>query len=178
MIKISKVVFDSAMVLHAGFLNSEDCTYSIDYSKKNYAKLGMSDDYSIEYRYFTPKKNTIFGIYTQQQPYLQAKLVNIVNGTGIIYIIDLRKKSPTYGKWESVQINAITHDLVYLPEGFAHAFLTTEDNTIIVLKQTKPNIKDHFKIINYKDPTINLDIPEGAKPYSRDIDVIDFKDLK
>ena len=119
--------------------------------------------------YRMPKKNTFFGIHYQEEPHRQAK---------IDYVIDLRSDSPTFLKWESIELDASEPKLVYIPEGFGHAFLSLEENTMQLFAVNEKFIKGYSKSIRYDDPDIGLDLPDvdlilseqdRTAPYSREM---------
>ena len=81
-------------------------------------------------------KGVLRGLHFQHPPYAQGKLVRVVKGSVLDVAVDIRKKSPTYGKWESVKITEENKLMVWVPEGFAHGFLVLEDDTIFQYKCT------------------------------------------
>lgn len=78
---------------------------------------------------YNPKKHTFRGMHLQLEPYAQSKLVKVVNGGIIDFVVDLRKDSPSYMKVQHFVMDANNELLV--PRGFAHGFITTEDNTVV-----------------------------------------------
>ena len=128
--------------------------------------------------YRMPKKNTFFGIHYQEEPHRQAKIVTVLSGKGRDYVIDLRSDSPTFLKWESIELDAGEPKLVYIPEGFGHAFLSLEENTMQLFAVNEKFIKGYSKSIRYDDPDIGLNLPDvdlilseqdRTAPYSRDM---------
>ena len=80
--------------------------------------------------YDMPKKGTFFGIHYREESEPMQKLVTVVKGSGMDYVIDLRKDSDTYLKWESIELTAGNALAVLIPEGIGHAFISLEDNTM------------------------------------------------
>jgi dTDP-4-dehydrorhamnose 3,5-epimerase len=78
---------------------------------------------------YNPNKFTFRGMHLQEGPYAQAKLVKVVNGSIIDFVVDLRPKSPDYLKVQEFIVTSGSE--VYVPRGFAHGFITTEDNTVV-----------------------------------------------
>ena len=78
---------------------------------------------------FNKKKGTLRGMHYQIAPYEEAKLVRCTKGSVFEVMIDLRPKSETFKKWESVELNSENYKMLYVPEGFALGFQTLEDNT-------------------------------------------------
>ena len=123
-----------------------------------YAYEASIDGFEIkETRVYTmPQKGTFFGIHYSDEATPFSKLVSVVQGRGMDYLVDLRKESPTYLKWEAVELNADNALTVLVPAGIGHAFLSLEDNTIQLFAINKSGKDGHSKQINYADPQIGL----------------------
>lgn len=101
-------------------------------------------------------KNVLRGMHFQHPPYAQGKLVRVIKGAVFDVVVDLRKKSPTYGKHFSIELNEQNKTMLYIPEGFAHGFLTLQDNTIFFYKCTNFYNKEAEDCIIWNDPLINI----------------------
>ncbi len=109
--------------------------------------------------YSMPHKGTFFGIHFQLKSHPQDKIIHLLSGRGIDYIVDLRKTSSTYKKWISIELAAGDNKHIYIPQGYGHAFLSLEDNTVQIF-----TINEHFNVnaskqINYSDVQIQLELP-------------------
>ncbi|MCV5707102.1 dTDP-4-dehydrorhamnose 3,5-epimerase, partial [Escherichia coli] len=82
------------------------------------------------------RKGVLRGLHYQLEPYAQGKLVRCVVGEVFDVAVDIRKSSPTFGKWVGVNLSAENKRQLWLPEGFAHGFLTLKDNTEILYNAT------------------------------------------
>lgn len=82
------------------------------------------------------KKGILRGLHFQQAPFEQGKLVRVVQGAIIDVAVDIRKSSPTYGKHVIAELNTDNHHQLWVPPGFAHGFLTLQDDTIVCYKCT------------------------------------------
>ena len=103
-------------------------------------------------------KNVIRGLHYQwEQP--MGKLVRVVRGSAIDYFVDIRKDSPTYGQYDKVKLSADNHTMIWIPQGFAHGFLSLEDHTTVLYKCTAYYNKAGEAGINPFDPEINIDWP-------------------
>lgn len=89
----------------------------------------------------------------------QAKLVSVLSGSAWDVIVDLRKNSPTYKKWYSVVLNNTEHNALYIPKGFAHGFVSLEDNTTMLYMCDGPYDKETDTGIRFDDETIGIDWP-------------------
>ena len=109
--------------------------------------------------YAMPRTGTFFGIHFQPAERPGAKLISLISGRGRDYIIDLRPNSPTYLKWEAVELSADNDLTTYIPTGFGHAFLSTSDGVIMLYQTDFHGGKGYTGRLNYKEPSIGLELP-------------------
>ena len=107
-------------------------------------------------------KNVIRGLHYQWDKPM-GKLVRVVMGSAIDYFVDIRKNSPTFGQYDSVLLSAENNKMIWIPEGFAHGFLSAEDHTTVLYKCTSYYNKFGESGINPFDPEINIDWPIDRK---------------
>jgi len=101
----------------------------------------------------------IRGLHYQKNPKSQAKLVTVLNGEIFDVAVDIRKNSPTYGKWVAEILSRNNHKSLFIPEGFAHGFcVLTKDADVLYKISKEYSIKDELGII-WNDPTINITWP-------------------
>ena len=106
-------------------------------------------------------KNVLRGLHFQNPPHQQGKLVRVLSGSVLDIAVDIRKKSTTYGQHFKMILSNNDFKMLYIPEGFAHGFLTLEDNTIFSYKCTDFYHKEAEDCIIWND--IDLDIDWGIK---------------
>lgn len=108
----------------------------------------------------------------------QAKIISVLNGSIYDVALDLRKNSTTFGMWFSVILSDINNLQLFIPKGFAHGFLSLEDNTRVIYKvDDKYNPKSEITI-TWDDPDINIIWPARPKLISKkDMQGISFKDF-
>lgn len=109
--------------------------------------------------YGMPRTGTFFGIHYQTPKRPGAKLVSLISGRGIDYIVDLRPDSPTYLKWESVELSSDNDLMTYIPTGFGHGFLSTSDGVIMLYQTDFHGGKGVTGRLNYKESAIGLSFP-------------------
>lgn len=100
---------------------------------------------------------TLRGLHFQLPPYTQGKLVRVTRGRVLDVAVDLRKGSPTYGKHAKVELSAENWQQFWVPAGFAHAFLTLEQNTEFLYKVTNLYAPDHDSGLRFDDPDLGID---------------------
>lgn len=96
-------------------------------------------------------------MHFQTAPFEQGKLVRVVSGSALDVAIDIRKNSPTYSKSFSVTLSGKNNLMLWIPPGFAHGFLSLEDDTVVAYKCTAPYHKDSERGIVWNDPALNID---------------------
>jgi dTDP-4-dehydrorhamnose 3,5-epimerase len=102
------------------------------------------------------KKGVLRGLHFQAPPFEQGKLVRVVHGSVLDVAVDIRKKSPTYGKWESIVLSGENKLMYWIPAGFAHGFVTLKDDTVFFYKCTNMYNKASEGSILWNDPDLNI----------------------
>ena len=108
---------------------------------------------------FTKQKGTLRGMHYQVVPYAEAKLVRCTAGSIYDAIIDLRPQSPTFRQYIGLVLTALEHNMLYVPEGFAHGFLTLEDNVEVFYQMSKCYSEEHAKGLRWNDPAFGIEWP-------------------
>ena len=101
----------------------------------------------------------IRGLHFQKNPMAQAKLVTAIKGEIFDVVVDIRKDSPTYGKWISEILSDKDHKLLYVPEGFAHGFCVLSKEAYVYYKVSNEYSPEHERGIIWNDPKLNVDWP-------------------
>ncbi|AVA15382.1 dTDP-4-dehydrorhamnose 3,5-epimerase [Sphingopyxis sp. MG] len=100
-----------------------------------------------------------------QNPNAQGKLVRVVNGRVFDVAVDIRRSSKTFGRWIGVELSAANQRMLWVPPGFAHGFLTLEDQTDFLYKCTDFYQPTAEHCVRWDDPTLAIDWPiEGLRP--------------
>lgn len=97
------------------------------------------------------------GLHFQKPPYAQSKLVRVVKGAVLDIAVDIRKDSPTFGKYESCLLTEENHKQFFLPKGMAHGFVVLSDEAIFQYKCDEFYHPESEGAISWNDPTINID---------------------
>lgn len=100
-----------------------------------------------------------------QNPEPQGKLVRVVSGAVFDVVVDLRRASPHFGQWVGVELSAVNKRMLWVPEGFAHGFLTLADGTDFLYKCTGRYAPDHEHSLAWDDPDVGIAWPlDGIVP--------------
>ena len=105
-------------------------------------------------------KGVLRGLHYQDEPSAQGKLVRVIRGEVFDVAVDIRKDSPTYGQWVSEILSAENKKQLWIPEGFAHGFLTLSKEAELLYKTTKFYNKSYEKSINYKNNDFSIIWPD------------------
>ncbi len=127
------------------------------WSKKKLEELGIDVDFVQDNQSFTAKKGTLRGLHFQMDPMAQSKLVRVVSGAVMDVAVDLRKGSPTYLKWVSVELSAENKRQFFIPKGFAHGFVTLTDDVNFVYKCDNYYSKECDRSVRFDDETIGVE---------------------
>ncbi len=125
------------------------------------------------------RKGVLRGLHFQREPHAQGKLVRVVSGADFDVAVDIRRDSPTFGKWVGVELNAQNKLMQWIPEGFAHGFLSKTDNTEVLYKTTEYYVKECESSIRWDDSWLSISWPvSGALCISKkDRDSKNMEDL-
>lgn len=104
------------------------------------------------------QKGVLRGMHFQN-PGAQGKLVRVVSGAVFDVAVDLRRSSPTFGHWAGVELSAANKRMFWVPEGFAHGFLTLEDGTDFLYKCTAPYAPQNEHSLAWDDPDVGIEWP-------------------
>jgi len=105
------------------------------------------------------KENTLRGLHYQRNPFAQAKLVRVLRGEIFDVAVDIRQGSPFYGKHVSMMLSAENHKMLFIPEGFAHGFLTLSAEAEVEYFSSDVYAPEHDRGIAYNDPALNIAWP-------------------
>ena len=138
---------------------SDDRGYFLESFKISDFLLNHIPNYFVQDNLSFSKRNVIRGMHFQKKPKEQGKLVSVIKGSVLDVAVDLREESPTFMKWIAVELNDKQHAMLYIPEGFAHGFLSLTDEVYLVYKCTKEYDPKFDSGIRWDDPDIGIKWP-------------------
>ena len=131
------------------------------WNKAAFAKAGLDIEF-VQDNHSRSAKGVLRGMHFQN-PGPQGKLVRVVAGAVYDVAVDLRRSSATFGQWTGVELSAANQRMFWVPEGFAHGFLTLEDGTDFLYKCTAPYAPQYERSLAWDDPDVGIDWPLGGK---------------
>lgn len=135
-------------------------TFFEPYNTRRFAEVTGLDVTFVQDNESQSAKGVVRGLHFQEPPHGQAKLLRVVRGSIVDVAVDLRTDSPTYGKHMAVSLSETNKRQLYIPEGFAHGFLSLEDDTVVAYKCTGYYHQPAERSLRWNDP--QLDLPWGV----------------
>ncbi|GAB4064685.1 dTDP-4-dehydrorhamnose 3,5-epimerase [Ancylobacter sonchi] len=142
------------------------------YSEAAAAAAGITVRFVQDNQSYSSQAGTIRGLHFQRPPHAQAKLVRCLRGSVMDYAVDVRRGSPTYGHYIATRLTAEGGEQLFIPEGFAHGFLTLEPDVEVAYKVSDIYAPQCDGGIAWNDPEIGIDwpLPPGAEAILSDKD--------
>ncbi len=138
--------------------------FSETYSSSAFASAGIDLVFVQDNHSLSKPAHVLRGLHYQLPPAAQSKLVRVVRGAILDVAVDIRRGSPTFGRWLSLEISAEKGNQILIPEGFAHGFVTLVEETEVAYKVTRPYSPEHDRTIRFDDPAIavNWQVPTAS----------------
>jgi len=138
--------------------------FSEVWSREEMLAAGFAFDWVQDNHSFSAAKGVLRGLHFQEPPAAQDKLIRVSHGAVFDVAVDIRSGSPTFGRWDGVILSAGEWNQMLVPKGFAHGFVTLEDNTEVQYKVSAPYRAELDRAIRYDDPAIGIDWPDIGVP--------------
>jgi len=126
------------------------------FNRELFADRGLQTNWVQENQSLSTRIHTLRGLHFQMPPFAQAKLVRAVQGEILDVFVDLRKNSPTCGRWDSINLSEENCKAVYIPQGFAHGFCTLTKNVVVQYKVDNSYAPEFDMGIRWNDPDIGI----------------------
>jgi dTDP-4-dehydrorhamnose 3,5-epimerase len=133
------------------------------FNRRELAKVIGRDIDIVQDNHSRSAKNVLRGLHYQTQQ-TQAKLVRVIAGEIYDVVVDLRKSSPTFGKWVGTTLSAANKRMLWVPEGFAHGFVATVDGTEMMYRTSDYWAPEFERSILWNDPALAIDWPLDGDP--------------
>jgi dTDP-4-dehydrorhamnose 3,5-epimerase len=132
------------------------------WNRRTFADLGLNPDF-VQDNQSRSAKGVLRGLHYQlRQP--QGKLVRVIQGAVFDVAVDIRRSSPTFGRWEGVELSAENQRMLWIPPGFAHGFLVLSDLADFCYKATAYYAPEDERCIQWNDPEIGIRWPLDGEP--------------
>ena len=129
------------------------------YDSSILGEYGLQREWVQENESHTLRRHTIRGLHFQAPPFAETKLVRVAAGAVLDVFVDLRRDSPTYGAWDSIELSADNYKMAYIPRGFAHGFCTLSDHVLMLYKVDSRYSPQHEGSLRWNDPALAIRWP-------------------
>jgi dTDP-4-dehydrorhamnose 3,5-epimerase len=127
------------------------------YNRDAFFASGIELEFIQDNQAMSVHAGTVRGLHFQIPPKAQDKLIRVLSGRILDVAVDIRRSSPTYGKWVAEELSAANQKQLFVPAGFAHGYCTLEGNTEVAYKVTNPYSPQHELGIAWDDPDLAID---------------------
>lgn len=157
--KFTKLAIPEVMLVESQPFSDDRGFFMESFKESVFAVNGIGTRF-VQDNYSHSLKGVIRGLHYQKNPRAQAKLMMTLRGEIFDVAVDIRKGSPTYGKWVGEILSDKNHKLLYAPEGFAHGFCVLSDQADVLYKVSSEYSPDYERGILWNDPDLNIKWPE------------------
>ena len=129
------------------------------FCEKEFAEIGLSTRWVQMNNSLSRERGTLRGLHFQCPPMAEVKVVRCLRGAIWDVIVDVRKESVTFGKWYGAELNEKNRTMMYVPEGFAHGFISLQRDSEILYMVSKSYAPDYEQTLNWNDQDVGIDWP-------------------
>lgn len=155
----TETTLKGAFIIDVKRLEDERGFFGRMWCKKEFREMGLNANIMQANVSYNRYRATVRGMHYQLSPYAETKLVRCTSGTIYDVIMDLRPESDTYRQWIGVELSADSFRMLYVPEGFAHGFMTLEDHSSVHYMVTQYYTPGAEEGIRYDDPAFGIQWP-------------------
>ena len=160
--KVLRAGIPDILILEPAVYADERGFFLESYNKRELEKVGIAREF-VQDNHSRSVRNVLRGLHYQiQQP--QGKLVRVIAGEIFDVAVDIRRHSPSFGRWIGVTLAATRSRMLWIPEGFAHGFLVLSESAEVLYKTTDYYVPDAERTIIWNDPDIGIDWPIERDP--------------
>ena len=153
---ISTTKLEGLLIIEPRIFPDDRGYFYESYSEKKYREAGIDASFVQDNQSFS-QKGALRGLHGQADPFAQGKLVRVLQGRVLDVAVDIRKSSPTFKQYVTIELSGENHKQFWIPAGFLHGFVTLEDDTIFTYKVTNYYDKASEIGVLWNDPTLNID---------------------
>lgn len=140
-------------------IRDERGTFSEIYLEPEFEAAGLPTQWVMDNEAWSERRFTLRGLHFQVPPFAQAKLVRVIRGRILDVFVDIRKGSPAFGRWESIELSVERGSAVFIPRGFAHGYCTLTDDVVVQYKVDNLYSREDEMGIRWSDPDLALEWP-------------------
>ncbi len=173
--KFTALPLQGAFVIEPEPITDERGFFARTFCREEFSAHGLNPALAQCSVSFNKRKGTLRGMHYQKKPHEEVKLVRCTSGAIYDVIIDLRPDSPTFKRWEGIELSSDNRKAVYIPEGFAHGFLTLIDDCEVFYQMSEVFHSECAAGVRWDDPVFDIEWPDEVGVMSeRDKNYPDF----
>jgi dTDP-4-dehydrorhamnose 3,5-epimerase len=157
MVEINETELPGVVVVTPRRIGDTRGFFSEVYNRKSFAALGIDVEFVQDNHSMSCEVGVVRGLHFQAPPHAQAKLVRVGAGRVLDVAVDIRRGSPSYGKWVGVELSAEAGNQLFIPAGFLHGFAVLEPNSELLYKCSDFYAPDCDGAVRFDDPDIGID---------------------
>jgi len=162
----TKTSIDGVLVVNPRSFEDERGFFMETYAKTAFEAAGIPGEV-VQLNHSRSVHGVLRGLHFQRDPYAQAKLVRCTRGEVFDVAVDIRGGSPTFGKWVSLVLSESARNMIYVPRGFAHGFLTTSDVAEVQYSVDNEYSPEHEGGVIWNDPDLGIPWPISSPILSK-----------
>ena len=147
------------LLVHAPTFRDDRGAFSITYQHQALAQVGFERAFIQDNLAMSHKAATLRGLHFQAPPHAQDKLISVLAGAVFDVAVDIRKSSPSFGRWVGRTLSADNGEQLLIPAGFAHGYLTLTDHALVAYKVSGDYAPDCEGGLLWNDPALGIDWP-------------------
>ncbi|MFL2553005.1 MAG: dTDP-4-dehydrorhamnose 3,5-epimerase [Gammaproteobacteria bacterium] len=176
--KIMKTIFNDAYLLAPDIFPDDRGFFYEAYNSKKFNNIIGDNIQFVQDNHSYTKKSVCRGLHYQKEPFEQDKLVRVLTGEIYDVIVDIRKRSNTFGQWHGEVLSSQNNNQLWIPKGFAHGFVVTSNDAIVLYKTTQFYSPKNEGTILYNDPDLNIEWPiKIINVSNKDLEGLYIKDI-
>ncbi|HLX79269.1 MAG TPA: dTDP-4-dehydrorhamnose 3,5-epimerase [Burkholderiales bacterium] len=166
--KVERTAIPEVLLLEPKVFGDERGFFMETWNSRTFENLGIKEKF-VQDNHSRSSKNVLRGLHYQLRQ-AQGKLVRVTAGAIWDVAVDLRRSSPSFGRWVGMRIDAESKRMLWIPAGFAHGFLVTSEEAEVQYKTTDYYAPEHERTLLWNDPALAIAWPLAGEPVMTDKD--------
>lgn len=163
--KVERTAIDGVLVLEPKVFGDERGFFMESFNQQRFGEATGSSAAFVQDNHSRSTRGVLRGLHYQVPPHAQGKLVRVTQGSVFDVAVDVRRSSPTFGRWVGVELSGDNHRQLWLPPGMAHGFLVTSESADFLYKTTDYYAPSAEACIRWDDPALAISWPDiGSAP--------------
>jgi len=162
--QVSQTAIPGVLVIEPKVFGDERGFFLESFNQKAFNAAVGRDVQFVQDNHSRSRKGVLRGLHFQQAPHAQGKLVRVIEGSVFDVAVDLRRNSPTFGRWVGIELSAVNHKQLWIPAGLAHGFLVTSESADFLYKTTDYYEPASERALRWDDPALGIAWPDIGEP--------------